>query len=93
MLKALELLGKHKEIKAFDNSQELTVNDSLANLLSNLGETTKPGHLIQGESRAVDNVADGELVTEQQQAASDAQQETRSLLPGGKTPPPPPYRS
>lgn len=45
-LKALELLGKHKHIKAFDNTIEHKSSD-LANLLGNLKTGFKPPNLVK----------------------------------------------
>lgn len=71
--KGLELLGKHKEIKAFDNTVEHTAESSLSGLLQNLAPTTKPPTL----KRVDEDISDGELV-----APEDIKEEkTQSLLP------------
>ena len=63
--KSLELLGKHKNIRAFDNSLELTADSPLASILKNLGSTTKPPVLARQPNGSL---SDGERNKETQQA-------------------------
>lgn len=78
--KGIEMLGKHKDIKAFDNTVEHTAESSLTGLLANLASTTKPPALNRIDEG---NVVDGELVSEE-----DGQiPKPPSLLPNRPTTP------
>jgi len=74
--KSLELLGKHKNIRAFDNSLELTADSPLANILKNLGSTTKPPVLAREHNG---DISDGELIKETEQDKIDS--EKPAILP------------
>jgi len=54
--KGIELVGKHKDVKAFDNTVELDVNSTLSSLLSNISTTTGPPALRGECTEVIDEI-------------------------------------
>jgi len=78
--KGIEMLGKHKDVKAFDNTIEHTTESSLTGLLANLAPTTKPPTLNRIDPG---NVVDGEIIDDK----SGQIPKPPSLLPNRPTTP------